>query len=105
MPVGAPKLILPAISPESSQDFFRSRCLRRDVEMAGEHDPRELFDIMQSAEPVDWFVVWRDLTKEGEHFTANLEKVAGVLKPYGDAVKVAFFQSLHQTVWPPETSE
>ncbi len=103
VPVGAKKLPLPPLTDEFRQNYFRGRCLRKGVEMAEGHHVDELLAAAGSVEPVDWCLLWRDSTKEGESYRRNLEAVSKMFRPWGDVLKSQFLEELHTAMWPEET--
>lgn len=98
--VGAKKLLLPPISEENRQEFFRGRCLRRGLEIAEGGDISNILAAAGSKEPVDWNTLWRTDTKEGVVYQALCDSILKKTQPMGDLVKADFLSLLHAGMFP-----
>lgn len=104
VPVGAKKLILPPLSSENRDDFFRDRCLHNDVEVTDGHRIGELLTAARSRDPIDWYTLWLSVTVEGVAYQKKIDGVLALTKPWGVVMKVDFISALHTALWPSQTN-
>ncbi len=96
VPIGTKTLPLPPVSHERRQELFRERCLRRTTEVAEGRSLGELLEAAREIEKTDWYMTWRTVTKEGAGYSHNVERIVAMAKPWGDIMKAAFLEELHQ---------
>lgn len=101
VPIGAKALLLPPVSPERRQEYFRERCLQRNIEPAEGRSLGELLEAARQVDSVDWCDIWHTVTKDGAAFRQNLDRVAAMAKPWGDVMRATFLEELHRRFFPP----
>ncbi len=99
VPVGAKALLLPPLTSERRNGFFRERCLRRNVELADGRQFGELLEAAANPDQVDWYTLWSTVTKEGAAFRLNLERILQMAKPWGDVMRSAFIEETHKQLF------